>query len=190
MGGIKNGFPWQSVSSWLAVVSAVDGGEAEIGGRMARFLVASLESTGDSVPTHIIHGEYIIEREGEYPTPVYHSVVSLDRGHDLYNIIHTCGISLFVQSNRDMASQRTNSKNTTTWPAVICMNNIIKIMSPIEAYYTVGYWSRILSLPLYYILLILFMESLTVILCGTFLDSIISAGVVKGFYYVSMKIIT
>ena len=33
--------------------------------------------------------EYIIEREGEYPTPVYPSVVSLDRGHDLYNIIHT-----------------------------------------------------------------------------------------------------
>ena len=33
--------------------------------------------------------EYIIEREGEYPTPVYHSVVSLDRGHDLYNDIHT-----------------------------------------------------------------------------------------------------
>ena len=31
----------------------------------------------------------LIEREGEYPTPVYHSVVSLDRGHDLYNIIHT-----------------------------------------------------------------------------------------------------
>ena len=33
--------------------------------------------------------EYVIEREGEYPTPVYHSVVSLDRGHDLYNVIHT-----------------------------------------------------------------------------------------------------
>ena len=33
--------------------------------------------------------EYIIEREGEYPTPVYPSVVSLDRGHDLYNVIHT-----------------------------------------------------------------------------------------------------
>ena len=33
--------------------------------------------------------EYILEREGEYPTPVYHSVVSLDRGHDLYNVIHT-----------------------------------------------------------------------------------------------------
>ena len=39
---------------------------------------------------------YIIEREGEYPTPVYHSVVSLDRGPDLYNIIYTCGISLLV----------------------------------------------------------------------------------------------
>ena len=57
MDGIKNGFLWRSVSSWLAVVSAVGGGEAEIGGRMACFLVASLESTGDSVPTHIIHGE-------------------------------------------------------------------------------------------------------------------------------------
>ena len=33
----------------------------------------------------------MIEREGEYPTPVYPSVVSLDRGHDLYNVIHTCG---------------------------------------------------------------------------------------------------
>ena len=33
--------------------------------------------------------EYIIEREGEYPTPVYRSVVSLDRRLDLYNIIHT-----------------------------------------------------------------------------------------------------
>ena len=32
--------------------------------------------------------EYLIEREGEYPTPVYHSVVSLDRGYDLYNVIH------------------------------------------------------------------------------------------------------
>ena len=38
---------------------------------------------------YIYHQEYIIEREGEYPTPVYHSVVSLDRGHDLYNVIHT-----------------------------------------------------------------------------------------------------
>ena len=28
-----------------------------------------------------------MEREGEYPTPVYHSVVSLDRGHDLYIIL-------------------------------------------------------------------------------------------------------
>ena len=45
---------------------------------------------------------YIIEREGEYPTPVYPSVVSLDRGCDIYNIIHTCGISLFVQSNCDI----------------------------------------------------------------------------------------
>ena len=98
--------------------------------------------------------EYIIEREGEYPTPVYHSVVSLDRGHDLYNIIHTCGISLFVQSNRDMASQRACSKTTTTWPAIICMNNIIKVMCPVKAYYTGVYWSRILSLPLYYILLV------------------------------------
>ena len=35
----------------------------------------------------------IIEREGEYPTPVYHSVVSLDGGYDLYNVIHTCGIA-------------------------------------------------------------------------------------------------
>ena len=52
-------------------------------------------------------------------------MVSLDRGHDLYNVIHTCGISLFVQSNHDMASQRACSKTTTTWPAVICMNNII-----------------------------------------------------------------
>ena len=99
------------------------------------------------------HQEYMIEREGEYPTPVYLSVVSLDRGHDLYNVIHTCGISLFVQSNYDMASQRACSKTTTTWPAVICMNNIIKVMSPIKAYYTGVYWSRILSLPLYYILL-------------------------------------
>ena len=41
----------------------------------------------------LLHQEYIIEREGEYPTPVYHSVLSLDRGHDLYNIIHTCGIA-------------------------------------------------------------------------------------------------
>ena len=31
----------------------------------------------------------IIEREGEYPTPVYPSVVSLDREHNLYNVIHT-----------------------------------------------------------------------------------------------------
>ena len=37
--------------------------------------------------------EYIIEREGKYLTSVYHSLVSLDRGHDLYNVIHTCGIS-------------------------------------------------------------------------------------------------
>ena len=42
-----------------------------------------------------------MEREGEYPTLVYHSVVSLDRGHDLYNVIHMYGISLFVQSNCD-----------------------------------------------------------------------------------------
>ena len=95
--------------------------------------------------------EYIIEREGEYPTPVYPSVVSLDRGHDLYTVIHRCGISLFVQSNRNMASQRAWSKTTTTWPAMICMNNIIKVMSPIKAYYNVVYWSRTLSLPLYYI---------------------------------------
>ena len=67
--------------------------------------------------------EYIIEREGEYPTPVYHSVVSLDMGHDLYNVIHMCGISLFVQSNRDMVSQRACSKTTTTWPAVICITS-------------------------------------------------------------------
>ena len=33
--------------------------------------------------------EYIIERGGEYPTPVYHGVVSLDSGHDLCNVIHT-----------------------------------------------------------------------------------------------------
>ena len=32
--------------------------------------------------------EELIEREGAYPTPVYHSVVSLDRGHDLYSVIH------------------------------------------------------------------------------------------------------
>ena len=31
--------------------------------------------------------EYIIKREGEYPTPVYHSVVSLARGHDLLFIV-------------------------------------------------------------------------------------------------------
>ena len=47
----------------------------------------------------------VYNREGEYPTPVYHSVVSLDRGRDLYNVIHTCGISLFVQSNCNVASQ-------------------------------------------------------------------------------------
>ena len=99
--------------------------------------------------------EYIIEREGEYPTPIYHSVVSLDRGRDLYNVIHTCGISLFVQSNRDMASQRARrSKTTTTWPVSHSLDMyIIKVMSPVKAYYTVVYWSRILSLPLYYILL-------------------------------------
>ena len=77
-----------------------------------------------------------METEGKYPTPVYHSVVSLDRGHDLYNVIHTCGISLFVQSNRDMgdmAFQRACSKTTTTWPVMICMNNIIKVMSPVKA---------------------------------------------------------
>ena len=58
--------------------------------------------------------EYNNREGGGNPTPVYHSVVGLDRGHDLYNIIHTCGISLFVQSNRDMASQRVCSKTTTT----------------------------------------------------------------------------
>ena len=36
------------------------------------------------------------------------------------------------------------------------MNNIIKVMSPVKAYYTVVYWSTILSLPLYYILLRLY----------------------------------
>ena len=54
-----------------------------------------------------------------------------------------------------MASQRACSKTTTTWSAMICMNNVIKVMSPIKAYYTVVYWSRILSLPLYYILLMI-----------------------------------
>ena len=29
---------------------------------------------------YISHQEYIIKREGEYPTPVYLSVVTLDRG--------------------------------------------------------------------------------------------------------------
>ena len=33
---------------------------------------------------------------------------------------------------------------------MISMNNIIKVMSPVKAYYTVVYWSRILSLPIYY----------------------------------------
>ena len=30
------------------------------------------------------------------------------------------------------------------------MNSIINVMSPVKAYYTGVYWSRILSLPLYY----------------------------------------
>ena len=39
---------------------------------------------------HQSEQEYIIiEREGEYPTPVYHSVVSLDRGRDFYNIYYS-----------------------------------------------------------------------------------------------------
>ena len=117
----------------------------------------------DPRSSHRLYQEYIIEREGEYPIPVYHSIVALVRGHDLYNIIHT---SLFVQSNRDMASQRACSKTTTRWPVMICsgalgsqvavrlykqwsMNNIIKVMSPFKGYYTVVYWSRILSLPIY-----------------------------------------
>ena len=32
--------------------------------------------------------EYIIKREGEYPTPLYPSVVTLSEVHDLYNVIH------------------------------------------------------------------------------------------------------
>ena len=27
-----------------------------------------------------------MKREGEYPTPVYHSVVALTQGHDLYSL--------------------------------------------------------------------------------------------------------
>ena len=33
--------------------------------------------------------EYIIKREEEYPTPVYPSVVTPAKVHDLYNVIHT-----------------------------------------------------------------------------------------------------
>ena len=92
--------------------------------------------------------EYIIEREGEYPTLVYHSVVSLDRRRDLYNVIHSvefhCLYNLTVTWLPNAPAQ-----NSTR------MNNIIKVMSPVKAYYTVVYWSRILSLPLYYILLVL-----------------------------------
>ena len=57
-------------------------------------------------------------REGEYPTPVYPSVVSLDQGHDLYN-------GVFVQSR-----------------FTLYKHTIIKVMS-----HTGVYWSRILSLP-------------------------------------------
>ena len=35
------------------------------------------------------------------------------------------------------------------------MNNIIKVMSPVMAYYTGVYWSRILSLPLCYNILLI-----------------------------------
>ena len=74
-------------------------------------------------------------------TPVYHSVVSLDRGRDLYNTY--------------VWNFTVCSKSTTTRPVMICMDDTIKVMSPVKAYYSVVYWSRILSLPLYYILLML-----------------------------------
>ena len=45
----------------------------------------------------------VIEREEVYPTPVYHSVVSLDRGHDLYNIIHV--VVVFEQTRWEAMSR-------------------------------------------------------------------------------------
>ena len=52
-------------------------------------MTATIRFSADTRSPFQYWQEYIIEREGEYPTPVYHSVVSLDRGHDLYNVIHT-----------------------------------------------------------------------------------------------------
>ena len=53
------------------------------------------------VSTHVL----TLNLEGEYPTPVYHSVISLDGGHNLYNVIHACGISPSIKSSRYVASQ-------------------------------------------------------------------------------------
>ena len=53
--------------------------------------------------------EYIIKREGEYPTPVYPSVVTLSEVHDLYNVIHTCWLYYL-----------TTAHLPTTWPVSRC----------------------------------------------------------------------
>ena len=95
--------------------------------------------------------EYIIKREGEYPIPVYHSVVALTQGHDLYS--HMWHFSLQGVLTSTMA--------LPTWcllcglgshMAVSMCTLCIKVMSLSKGYYTVVYWSRILSLSLYYTL--------------------------------------
>ena len=70
---------WQQHSTWQTIV--------ELARTIINFLCIYNYHT--IILSSYNYQEYIIEREGEYPTPVYHSVVSLDRGHDLYNVIHT-----------------------------------------------------------------------------------------------------
>ena len=97
---------------------------------------------------HQSEQEYIIEREGEYTTLVYHSVVSLDRGRDFIILF----IRVVFERARWVAMSLLDCTNSEI--PHIYMNSIIKVTSPVKAYYTVVYWSRILSLPLYYILLV------------------------------------
>ena len=43
-----------------------------------------------AVHAYKFNQEYIIKREGEYPTPLYPSVVAVEQGYDLYYPARAC----------------------------------------------------------------------------------------------------